>query len=521
MHSLFKQKLKGFTLIEILIVVIVVGLLSGVAVWKLGDSKEKAAENFLKSSIVSLERNIDHVRLIHNTFPEVNGNTPEERIIDILNHLKSYDIIVFDTTEEETMFLAQISDSSPLASDSIIKANRTVQKGLPSGSPETKEIVTYPNQSTIPSGTIFQLFLNDPDAPNELVYGGGIVESNNPYIGLSADSYFDLVSDLSLLTGEGSTELSQALRQIMNGEVESELTPEEALELFVQIALDPTNPGITSLKDVDLFTFMEQAYQYPGSENLFTPSTWNEFLNQEPNLALGVQSDGIFTPNDLLAQLLQKHPSFKVHADDIDFSSLIIGGQPWAMMSVPYPESNAVLNDISKIEGITIDHLFAALNGNPSSSLMGIDLSLVNADFSTISTPLPLAGALLEGTNITGAQLNQSTNGLGGTNLSNLNVSGLDLTSLSEYTGINYLFVGKSPEGWDIPISTHFQDPDTWDVQHVSANTIAWYMATQVQNTNAHSWNGVIWVDGTPLDLTNFDAVAAEAEWNIVQDWGL
>jgi prepilin-type N-terminal cleavage/methylation domain-containing protein len=51
-------KSKGFTLVEILIVVIIVGLLAGIAVSKLGDSKEKAVAAVKKSAAAELNKAI-------------------------------------------------------------------------------------------------------------------------------------------------------------------------------------------------------------------------------------------------------------------------------------------------------------------------------------------------------------------------------------------------------------------------------------------------------------------------------
>lgn len=54
--KLNQLKSKGFTLVEILIVVIIVGLLAGIAVSKLGDSKERAVVSVKKSAAAELNK---------------------------------------------------------------------------------------------------------------------------------------------------------------------------------------------------------------------------------------------------------------------------------------------------------------------------------------------------------------------------------------------------------------------------------------------------------------------------------
>ncbi len=54
--SLLKLKTKGFTLVEILIVVIIVGLLAGIAVSKLGDNKERAVIAVKKSAATEINK---------------------------------------------------------------------------------------------------------------------------------------------------------------------------------------------------------------------------------------------------------------------------------------------------------------------------------------------------------------------------------------------------------------------------------------------------------------------------------
>lgn len=172
---------KGFTLIEILVVVIIVGLLAGVAVVKLGDHMDRAQENYLKSAIVMMERGIDQVILLHNTFPDISSDTPEGRVSEIIQVLQNYDIfvhlesefkldpdLVFASAFPEAYSLAQVSSATG-SGETILVTNNKVRKGLESGHPEAREILVLPKQGPIIFPERIELVLNDPNNPH-MVY---------------------------------------------------------------------------------------------------------------------------------------------------------------------------------------------------------------------------------------------------------------------------------------------------------------------------------------------------------------
>ncbi len=68
--KLNQLKTKGFTLVEILIVVIIVGLLAGIAVSKLGDSKELAVQSVKKSAAAELNKAIQSAYVKGNLLPD-------------------------------------------------------------------------------------------------------------------------------------------------------------------------------------------------------------------------------------------------------------------------------------------------------------------------------------------------------------------------------------------------------------------------------------------------------------------
>jgi len=75
------QHSKGFTLVEILIVVIIVGLLSGIAVSKLGDSKERAVQSVKKSAAAELNKAIQIAYIKGNIIPAFTGSNNVNEII--------------------------------------------------------------------------------------------------------------------------------------------------------------------------------------------------------------------------------------------------------------------------------------------------------------------------------------------------------------------------------------------------------------------------------------------------------
>ena len=110
--SSLKQS-KGFTLVEILIVVIIVGLLSGIAVSKLGDSKERAVASVKKSAAAELNKAIQatYVKgLIIATTPAAGSASDAAPIQALITALQARE--VFTSTSAAEM-LHGITDRTP------------------------------------------------------------------------------------------------------------------------------------------------------------------------------------------------------------------------------------------------------------------------------------------------------------------------------------------------------------------------------------------------------------------------
>jgi prepilin-type N-terminal cleavage/methylation domain-containing protein len=169
-----KQKLKnckGFTLIETLTVVIIVGLLAGLAVLKLADAKDRSEINYLKGTAALLDRNIEVSVVKFGAFPDIPDGTPEERIAFILTELQDKNILVnlerMDPKGYALYLKPLLADiaSGDISKAAVLSALKDFRNGLDSGSPKARELLVLPRGVIVyPEKPVFEV--NDPNQPN-------------------------------------------------------------------------------------------------------------------------------------------------------------------------------------------------------------------------------------------------------------------------------------------------------------------------------------------------------------------
>ena len=71
----YRQNDKGFTLVELLIVVIILGILAAVAIPQFGDSTEEAREETLNANLATLRSAIELYKAHHGVYPGRNDVT--------------------------------------------------------------------------------------------------------------------------------------------------------------------------------------------------------------------------------------------------------------------------------------------------------------------------------------------------------------------------------------------------------------------------------------------------------------
>ena len=184
----------AFTLVEILIVVIIVGLLSGIAIMKLADMKDTAEINYLKSSISLIDKGIEQVIAKEGTFPSIAGATPEAKLENILEALIAKEIYV-NLSPAETRALASMGLTTSVqyythlannvalgGFNELFNANSAARRGLPSGSPDAREILVFPVAGPIVYPEPIVMILNDPANP-DYRYATAL-ENSTPVAGL-------------------------------------------------------------------------------------------------------------------------------------------------------------------------------------------------------------------------------------------------------------------------------------------------------------------------------------------------
>lgn len=68
-HRLRKRNRRGFTLIEILIVVVIVGILAGISIPKFVDFRDDAQESAVRKDLQSLRSQINYYYFQENIYP--------------------------------------------------------------------------------------------------------------------------------------------------------------------------------------------------------------------------------------------------------------------------------------------------------------------------------------------------------------------------------------------------------------------------------------------------------------------
>lgn len=149
----------GLTLGEIAMVIIMTGLFTSVGVYKYVEIRDRADVKYTLNAVNMINTGINSVIAREGSFPEVVGNTPEDRLRHILTHLTNRDYFVNSGLGEDSVVV-----------DTILKTNRALRKNSPSGLPTTTEIVTLPGETTISEGRILKVALNNGSEPMAALY---------------------------------------------------------------------------------------------------------------------------------------------------------------------------------------------------------------------------------------------------------------------------------------------------------------------------------------------------------------
>jgi type II secretory pathway pseudopilin PulG len=236
-----KNLRKAFTLVEILIIIVLIGVLIGFAISKLGDTRERADLNFLRTSIGAIENGISRVVLTENTFPTIEGLTPEEKLSNILDVLSSKQIYVFDNLTDKNKFLTLATQSASQKA-AVLATNLKVREGKPSGDPTAYEVLVLPATPSIVFPTPITLLLNDPANPNTAYADAGLINnggSSELQVQVnSALNYYrtngEFKNDAERLLVYGNLGLSNLTKDELD-QLLSNATPEELSSLSNQL----------------------------------------------------------------------------------------------------------------------------------------------------------------------------------------------------------------------------------------------------------------------------------------------
>lgn len=129
--KLKKTAQKGFTLVEILIVVIIVGLLAGIAVVKLGDSKERAVISVKKNIATELNKAIQSAYVRGEYISGFAVTNDAAGVVSVLNALQAIPNNAPFTTTSAAEMIRGIQDETPgTGSWEVNAANDTDHRNL-------------------------------------------------------------------------------------------------------------------------------------------------------------------------------------------------------------------------------------------------------------------------------------------------------------------------------------------------------------------------------------------------------
>ena len=392
---------KGFTLIEILIVVIIVGLLTGLAIVKINDTRDRAETNYLKTMVNFIDSKIEIVIAQEGTFPTINAATPEERLTEILGILDSRNLFV--TAEEIAMrnYLANQAASVT----SLLEVNTKARNNLPTGAPRAKEILVLPVDGPIVYPERLSLVVNDPNNPNYTFHykdfwlpqevasavsslmGGTLTEKEKNLIfnnvamtGLDTATLKDL-----LLHPTNSAEFNSAANQV----AELAGNSEDYLELLQHMLFNGNyDPSAVDLSKIDL--------------TRLDALTLNKLLDNTHLTAnqIGYLSEQLLEKGDLGAwNRLLKNPGM----DSTKLETLLATLTPEnaADFFAPAPGYGSWFLDLNGVSGDNVGKTMTHLANTVGAAFTGTDLIAKQAEllstlnnYSGVSTPLEFADAV-------------------------------------------------------------------------------------------------------------------------------
>jgi prepilin-type N-terminal cleavage/methylation domain-containing protein len=281
---------KGFTLTEIIVVVVIVGVLATIALLKFSDARERAEVAYLKNMISMVDAAMERVITTDGSFPAIVSTSPEDRLAEILIVLQEKGLFVWmEKTYGDKWNLAYQTIGKPLIAaannnvgvQNMLETNRSARKGLESGNPMAREILILPVTGPIVYPERPVLVLNNPEAPDYTFHyksywlpkevdaaiakfrNGGFDTEAERNLVMNNLTYGDFTAEelkILLAATQNSVEHSLAANQlaaILRGEVEGgKISKEQAQSLLDSMLHDPNyDPSTLDLSGLDLSKF--------------------------------------------------------------------------------------------------------------------------------------------------------------------------------------------------------------------------------------------------------------------------